>query len=118
MLADSRPVALLTQMSLAQFLPPVSIPLYVLVLDAPAHAEAVAAHDAHNPEPAQTGLAARHLAYVIYTSGSTGLPKGVRTSTTACATWRWRRRAPSRSTPRPGCCSSPRSALTRACRKS
>ncbi len=73
MLADSAPVALLTHASLAAALPPV--PLYVLVLDEPAHTEVITAHSTANPVIAR--LTPSHMAYVIYTSGSTGLPKGV-----------------------------------------
>ncbi|TDR34920.1 amino acid adenylation domain-containing protein, partial [Tahibacter aquaticus] len=71
MLADSAPMALLTQQATRErlgLLDALTIP--VLALDA-----ATAAPDAGNPQVA--GLTSRHLAYVIYTSGSTGLPKGV-----------------------------------------
>jgi amino acid adenylation domain-containing protein len=73
MLADSTPVALLTQAALVASLPALTLPLVVLDADS-----AGLHHQADgNPDPAQQGLTARHLAYVIYTSGSTGKPKGV-----------------------------------------
>lgn len=67
MLADSAPVAVLTQTSLREqrdFAVP------VLILDA--DLEGLPNHD-----PVVRGLCSSHLAYVIYTSGSTGVPKGV-----------------------------------------
>ena len=72
MLADCAPVALLTQASLADGLPPLDVPsLDIAALLAPQDAAP------GNPDPVQLGLRGEHLAYVIYTSGSTGLPKGV-----------------------------------------
>ncbi|HVH11465.1 MAG TPA: condensation domain-containing protein, partial [Longimicrobium sp.] len=71
MLADSRPVALLTQASLLERVGALGVPAIALDADADAWAE-------HPPEnPARPGLTPEHLAYVIYTSGSTGRPKGV-----------------------------------------
>jgi amino acid adenylation domain-containing protein len=71
MLADSGPVVLLTQASLAGRFGGAAVP--VVALDADAHAWA------GRPEtnPRHAALTPDHLAYVIYTSGSTGLPKGV-----------------------------------------
>ncbi|TCK33795.1 amino acid adenylation domain-containing protein [Paraburkholderia sp. BL8N3] len=69
MLADSTPVAVLTQQALAGKLPPIDAP--TLLVDAPA---ALARHPEHDPD---VPVAPTDLAYVIYTSGSTGLPKGV-----------------------------------------
>ncbi|HLL48541.1 MAG TPA: amino acid adenylation domain-containing protein, partial [Longimicrobiaceae bacterium] len=71
MLADSRPVVLLTQASLRERVGPLGVPAVALDADAGAWAE--------RPEtnPARLGLTPEHLAYVIYTSGSTGRPKGV-----------------------------------------
>ena len=96
MLADSAPVAVLTQSGLKARLPGLSASLEagsvpVILLGGEGRAaqprgdsrEAVnlaslcAGHPGHNPSPAQLGLTSRHLAYVIYTSGSTGQPKGV-----------------------------------------
>ncbi|HYR07484.1 MAG TPA: amino acid adenylation domain-containing protein, partial [Longimicrobium sp.] len=71
MLADSGPVVLLTQASLAGRFGGAEVP--VVALDADAHAWA--GRPETNPRHAE--LTPDHLAYVIYTSGSTGLPKGV-----------------------------------------
>ncbi|HSU17579.1 non-ribosomal peptide synthetase [Longimicrobium sp.] len=72
MLADSAPVALLTQASLAARFADVDLPVLDLGDDA-----AWADRDATNPARESVGLDAGHLAYVVYTSGSTGTPKGV-----------------------------------------
>ena len=74
MLADSAPLALLTQGNLATSLLEAAPGLPVIDL---AEAEQWAHRPAHNPDPAAVGLTPQHLAYVIYTSGSTGKPKGV-----------------------------------------
>jgi len=71
MLADSTPVALLTQRAAHASLPTLTLPC--LLLDADASDQL----PSHNPDPLVLGLNAHHLAYLIYTSGSTGLPKGV-----------------------------------------
>jgi amino acid adenylation domain-containing protein len=73
MLADSAPVAVLTQHALQDTLARLDSTgaLPVLSLDD------LAAHPGANPDPARLGLGQHHLAYVIYTSGSTGMPKGV-----------------------------------------
>ena len=75
MLADSAPVAVLTQETLGDELPGLFAGLAapVLLLDAPAPAWAGEA----TSDPASDGLTVHHLAYLIYTSGSTGRPKGV-----------------------------------------
>ena len=75
MLADSAPVALLTQASLCERLPDAGG--RKIVVDRAADAAAIAACAQTNPDAAAAGLASHHLAYVIYTSGSTGVPKGV-----------------------------------------
>lgn len=67
MLADSAPVAVLTQTWLRE-LQDFAAP--ALMLDA--DLQGLPQHD-----PAVPGLRPSHLAYVIYTSGSTGTPKGV-----------------------------------------
>ncbi|QSX79616.1 amino acid adenylation domain-containing protein [Lysobacter solisilvae] len=72
MLADSAPMAVLTQAVLRDELPMLTAagcPLLVLDRDF-----ADAAEPANNPA---LPLSPRQLAYVIYTSGSTGQPKGV-----------------------------------------
>jgi arthrofactin-type cyclic lipopeptide synthetase A len=74
MLADSAPVALLTQRSLTERLG--THALRTLVLDAPSDGETLASQPNHNLY-ASPDLNSSHLAYVIYTSGSTGEPKGV-----------------------------------------
>ncbi|WP_445234379.1 non-ribosomal peptide synthetase, partial [Duganella rhizosphaerae] len=77
MLADSAPVAVLTQQSLRQAsarLRTEAAAPQLVCIDDPAIG---AAGPAHNPTPHALGLRACHLAYLIYTSGSTGLPKGV-----------------------------------------
>ncbi|WP_445234436.1 AMP-binding protein, partial [Duganella rhizosphaerae] len=74
MLADSAPVAVLTQRSLLESLPSSAA---ALATDDAAEAAAIAARPDVNPDSAALGLHAGHLAYIIYTSGSTGLPKGV-----------------------------------------
>ncbi|WEF35134.1 non-ribosomal peptide synthetase [Pseudoduganella chitinolytica] len=71
MLADSRPVALLTQRSLTARLDAGAAAIVLLDDPAPAWAGAPALN-----VPVH-GLCGEHLAYVIYTSGSTGVPKGV-----------------------------------------
>jgi amino acid adenylation domain-containing protein len=71
MLADSAPVALMTQSALVASLPRLSVPLVVL------DADGAGLHRQADSNPAVQGLSPRHLAYVIYTSGSTGMPKGV-----------------------------------------
>jgi len=70
MLADSAPVAVLTERALRDR---VDAGVPVLELDAAAPAWA----DRPATDPAVEGLTPEHLAYVIYTSGSTGRPKGV-----------------------------------------
>ena len=75
MLADSEPVALLTQVSLAERMPQTGV--RTIIVDGDADAHAIASQGQGDPDAAAAGLAAHHLAYVIYTSGSTGMPKGV-----------------------------------------
>ncbi|MER5585603.1 non-ribosomal peptide synthase/polyketide synthase [Streptomyces asoensis] len=72
MLADARPVCLVTTADTVADLPPDTRPL---VLDAPDTIAELAAHPPHDPAAA-AGLTPAHAAYVIYTSGSTGRPKG------------------------------------------
>ncbi|MBK3569828.1 amino acid adenylation domain-containing protein, partial [Streptomyces sp. MBT62] len=72
MLADARPVCLVTTAEIAPDLPPGLDPL---VLDAPETVAELAAHPAQGPSTADE-LTTAHAAYVIYTSGSTGRPKG------------------------------------------
>ncbi|WP_406006001.1 non-ribosomal peptide synthase/polyketide synthase [Streptomyces sp. NBC_00637] len=72
MLADARPVCLVTTAEMLPDLPPDIEPL---VLDAPDTLAELAAHPTQGPSAAD-GLTAAHAAYVIYTSGSTGRPKG------------------------------------------
>ncbi|MDQ2881213.1 MAG: amino acid adenylation domain-containing protein, partial [Actinomycetota bacterium] len=78
MLADARPVVVLTVAEAAGGLPAVG-DAAVVVLDDPAVAAAVAAMPDRAPTDADRGaaLVVAHPAYVIYTSGSTGQPKGV-----------------------------------------
>ncbi|HVH12808.1 MAG TPA: amino acid adenylation domain-containing protein, partial [Longimicrobium sp.] len=71
MLADSMPVAVLTQSALRDRVASSDVP----VLELDAAAPAWAGESAANPE--RGALTPAHLAYVIYTSGSTGRPKGV-----------------------------------------
>ncbi|MFJ5305072.1 non-ribosomal peptide synthase/polyketide synthase [Streptomyces sp. NPDC088350] len=72
MLADARPVCLVTTAEIAPDLPPDLDPL---VLDAPETVAELAAHPAQGPST-DDELTTAHAAYVIYTSGSTGRPKG------------------------------------------
>ncbi|MFI6406277.1 non-ribosomal peptide synthase/polyketide synthase [Streptomyces sp. NPDC050548] len=72
MLADARPVCLVTTAEIAPDLPPGLDPL---VLDAPETVVELAAHPAQGPATVDESTTA-HAAYVIYTSGSTGRPKG------------------------------------------
>ncbi|MGH3753654.1 MAG: non-ribosomal peptide synthase/polyketide synthase, partial [Pseudonocardiaceae bacterium] len=76
MLADARPVLVLTVAEVAAGLPAAAT---VLVLDDPATAAAMAAMTDRAPADADRAapLSVQHPAYVIYTSGSTGQPKGV-----------------------------------------
>ncbi|HET7464454.1 MAG TPA: amino acid adenylation domain-containing protein, partial [Longimicrobium sp.] len=71
MLADSAPVAVLTQRSLRDRVENAGVP--VLELDAAEPAWA----GRPGTDPARGALAPGHLAYMTYTSGSTGRPKGV-----------------------------------------
>ncbi|MBV8123374.1 MAG: amino acid adenylation domain-containing protein, partial [Paucibacter sp.] len=76
MLEDCAPVALLTQASLCDELPALSL-MRTLVLDDDAFGDVSAIARRPDANPLVPGLGARHLAYIIYTSGSTGQPKGV-----------------------------------------
>ena len=73
MLEDAAPCAVLTQDALRPRLPASDAAVIALDRDS----EAIAAHDAGDPDGGDVGLRPQHLAYVIYTSGSTGRPKGV-----------------------------------------
>ncbi|MFJ9247502.1 non-ribosomal peptide synthase/polyketide synthase [Streptomyces sp. NPDC101776] len=72
MVADARPVCLVTTAEIAPDLPPDLDPL---ILDAPETVAELAAYPAQGPSTADE-LTTAHAAYVIYTSGSTGRPKG------------------------------------------
>jgi amino acid adenylation domain-containing protein len=74
MLADSAPVALLTQGHLEGLFRGLGDGVPVIDLAKAARWEDQPETD---PERASVGLTPQHLAYVIYTSGSTGAPKGV-----------------------------------------
>jgi amino acid adenylation domain-containing protein len=72
MLADSAPMAVLTQAALRDTLPMLAAcEVPVLVLDDASSSEAPTSN------PVVADLTSRDVAYVIYTSGSTGQPKGV-----------------------------------------
>jgi amino acid adenylation domain-containing protein len=72
MLADSAPMAVLTQAALRDTLPMLAAcEVPVLVLDDASSSEAPTSN------PTIADLTSRDVAYVIYTSGSTGQPKGV-----------------------------------------
>ncbi|MFF7262582.1 amino acid adenylation domain-containing protein [Streptomyces sp. NPDC008159] len=75
-LDDVRPLLTLTTRALARTLPAGADPW---LLDDPATAERIAAHDTTPVTDADRGAVLRpgHPAYVIHTSGSTGRPKGV-----------------------------------------
>ncbi|MGJ0490395.1 non-ribosomal peptide synthetase, partial [Methylobacter sp.] len=75
MLADSAPLALLTDAGLKARLADRSAG--ARLIDLSSDAAQWAHQPADNPDLAVVGLTPRHLAYVIYTSGSTGQPKGV-----------------------------------------
>ncbi|MFF4121858.1 amino acid adenylation domain-containing protein, partial [Streptomyces sp. NPDC001714] len=77
MLADARPVCVLTESGVAQSMPSVATPL--LLLDAPATTERLAECSPGDllDTDRRAPLLPAHPAYVIYTSGSTGVPKGV-----------------------------------------
>ncbi|MBW0011135.1 MAG: amino acid adenylation domain-containing protein, partial [Pseudonocardiales bacterium] len=77
-LADARPVLLLTTVELRERLPEgVAVPR--LVVDDPGTVAVVGECSGTDLTDAErvTGLRSEHPAYVIYTSGSTGRPKGV-----------------------------------------
>jgi amino acid adenylation domain-containing protein len=78
MLADARPMLVLTLTAIATALPPLTTSS-LLILDDPATLAAAAALPKRSPTDAErtTPLRVTHPAYVIYTSGSTGRPKGV-----------------------------------------
>ncbi|HVH13552.1 MAG TPA: amino acid adenylation domain-containing protein, partial [Longimicrobium sp.] len=71
MLADSAPVAVLTQKHFRDQIENTGVPVLEIDADRPEWAD----HPATDPE--RGALTPAHLAYVIYTSGSTGRPKGV-----------------------------------------
>jgi amino acid adenylation domain-containing protein len=74
MLADSAPVAFLTQKHLQSLFEKLSASLLVIdISDAPGWRD----QPESNPDCAAVELTSEHLACVIYTSGSTGTPKGV-----------------------------------------
>ena len=78
MLADARPVVMLTDRETANKLADIDeVPR--LVVDDPATAKLVSGCADTDPSDADrtSSMMAEHLAYVIYTSGSTGRPKGV-----------------------------------------
>jgi len=79
MLADSAPVAVLTQALISEklSLALAGLSAAVPVIDLETGSETQARHTENNPDRAGIGLTSAHLAYVIYTSGSTGIPKGV-----------------------------------------
>lgn len=70
MLADSKPVLILTEESMRAAIPPCA----AAVLCVDTQCDAIASEDVQNPI---TNVSCDNLAYVIYTSGSTGKPKGV-----------------------------------------
>src|SRR5262249_36808384 len=74
MLADSAPVALLTQSHLRSVFKELSASLPVIDIS---EVSGWLDQPESNPDRGSTGLSPEHLAYVIYTSGSTGTPKGV-----------------------------------------
>ena len=76
MLADSGPVALLTQRALAERLSKIVTDMPCLILDE-LEASGIADATDNTDNPILPALTPSHLAYVIYTSGSTGQPKGV-----------------------------------------
>ncbi|WP_186128369.1 amino acid adenylation domain-containing protein [Burkholderia gladioli] len=75
MLADSAPVAALTDSRSRARL--AGLPAAVPVLELDTQADTWRDESADDLPPGEIGLNAGHLAYVIYTSGSTGTPKGV-----------------------------------------
>jgi amino acid adenylation domain-containing protein len=75
MVADSRPMAVLTGGQWLELFS--SIAPGSSVLEADAAELTWQRHPQHNLSPASLGLSPENLAYVIYTSGSTGRPKGV-----------------------------------------
>ncbi|WP_186124554.1 amino acid adenylation domain-containing protein [Burkholderia gladioli] len=75
MLADSAPVAALTDSRSRARL--AGLPAAVPVLELDTQADSWRDEAVDDLPPGEIGLDAGHLAYVIYTSGSTGTPKGV-----------------------------------------
>jgi amino acid adenylation domain-containing protein/non-ribosomal peptide synthase protein (TIGR01720 family) len=88
MLADARPVLVLTVAAIAPVLPEIA-DIALLVLDDPVTESVVDDMPAHSPTDAerQHPLRYEHPAYVIYTSGSTGRPKGVVVTHTGLASF-------------------------------
>ncbi len=74
MLADSRPIALLTQGALQAQFATAGVPV-VLLDDEGEHADGLRSQSDRDPDVREVGPG--NLAYMIYTSGSTGQAKGV-----------------------------------------
>ncbi|WP_186156384.1 non-ribosomal peptide synthetase [Burkholderia gladioli] len=74
MLADSRPIALLTQGALQAQFATAGVPV-LLLDDEGEHADGLRSQSDRDPEVREVGPG--NLAYMIYTSGSTGQAKGV-----------------------------------------
>lgn len=73
LVADARPLLMLTQQHLRSRMPAGDIDVFAL----DTQWSLLATYPTTNPDASAGGSGSEHLAYVIYTSGSTGKPKGV-----------------------------------------